>query len=372
MHAEKRARFFFREQRICFYLRRCFNGYNPRMPKPTQKPALSAVIILAGEELYLRNQHLAEIQRDLFQGEDPGMGLVRLDAAALGGEAMAVVLDEVRTPSMFAPKKLVIVDPADPLLKKADADLPDGRLTNREILEHYVEAPAEASTLVLVFNTWLKTTRLHKALDKVGAIRSAEPIKEFQVPAWIIKRAKEGYDKNIEPAATELLADLIGPDLQRLDNELAKLSLYEPNAPAITRKAVDALVGFQHEQQIWDMINALASRDAPAALKKIDELWSLDPKIEYTATGAIFSWLNQVLKARELADRRMADAAIGKELKLWPLERAQKVLTLARSWGLEGAARWSEAILKMDLANKSSLGEPRRNLEKFVVELCTA
>jgi hypothetical protein len=25
----------------------------------------------------------------------------------------------------------------------------------------------------------------------------------------------------------------------------------------------------------------------------------------------------------------------------------------------------------MDLANKSSLGEPRRNLEKFVVELCT-
>ena len=119
------------------------------------------------------------------------------------------------------------------------------------------------------------------------------------------------------------------------------------------------------------MINALASRDAPAALKKIDELWSLDPKIEYSATGAIFVWLNQVLKARELADRRMADAAIGKELKLWPPERAQKVLTLARTWGLDGAARWSEAILKMDLANKSSLGEPRRNLEKFVVELCT-
>jgi DNA polymerase III subunit delta len=342
------------------------------MAKTTPKPALSPVIIIAGEELYLRNQHLAAIQHDLFQGEDSGMGLVRLDATALGSEALAVVLDEVRTPSMFAPKKLVIVDPADPLLKKAESD--DGRLTNREIIENYVEASAgggEASILVLVFSSWLKTTRLHKALDKVGAVRWAEHIKEFQVPAWIIKRAKEGYDKNIEPAATELLADLIGPDLQRLDNELAKLSLYQPDAPAITLKAVDALVGFQHEQQIWDMINALASRDAPAALKKIDELWSLDPKIEYSATGAIFVWLNQVLKARELADRRMADAAIGKELKLWPPERAQKVLTLARTWGLDGAARWSEAILKMDLANKSSLGEPRRNLEKFVVELCT-
>ena len=56
------------------------------------------------------------------------------------------------------------------------------------------------------------------------------------------------------------------------DNELAKLSLYEPDSPAITQKTVDALVGFQHEQQIWDMINALASKDAPTALKKIDEI----------------------------------------------------------------------------------------------------
>jgi DNA polymerase III delta subunit len=96
----------------------------------------------------------------------------------------------------------------------------------------------------------------------------------------------------------------------------------------------------------------------------------MDPKIEYTATGAVFSWVSQVLKARELVDKRMPDAQIGKELRLWPADRAQKVISLAREWGLKGAARWSEAMLRMDLANKSSLGEPRRNLEKFVVELC--
>ncbi len=307
-------------------------------PKPTG--ALPPVIILAGEELFLRNQHLADIQHQLFQGEDPGMGLVRLDPSSLGGGAMAIVLDEARTASMFNPKKLVIVDPADPLLKKADSD-DDGKLTNREILENYVESVIGGaggggeSTLVLVFNSWLKTTRLHKALDKVGGVKWAEPIKESHVPAWINKRAKDAYQKTIDPQATQLLADLIGPDLQRLDNELAKLSLYQPDNPAITTAAVSALVGFQHEQQIWDMINALSAKDAPAALKKIDELWALDPKIEYTATGAVFSWVHQVLKARELIDRRLPDAAIGKELKIWPPDRAQKVLTLAREWGLD-------------------------------------
>src|SRR5690606_3912243 len=132
----------------------------------------------------------------------------------------------------------------------------------------------------LTFSSWPKNTRLHKMLDKAGAVRWCETIREQQAPAWISRRAKEGYGKTMDAAAAARLAELIGPDLQRLDNELAKLSLYDPESPAITLKTVDALVGFQHEQQIWDMINALAERDATAALKKIDELWALDPKIE--------------------------------------------------------------------------------------------
>lgn len=347
------------------------------MPKPTKSsaPAVAPVMVLAGEELFLRNQFLAEIQRAALGAGDPGMGLVRIDPTSRGGDAMANILDECRMPSMFAPKKLVIVDPADPLFKKADATAPLAKgerepLSNREILENYLESPSDSAVLVLVCNAWLKTTRVHKNLDKQGAIRWCESIKEIQVPAWITRRAQDAYGKSIDPAATGRLAELIGPDLQRLDNELAKLSLYEPDSPAISIQAVDALVGFQHEQQIWDMINALAGKDARTALEKIDELWQLDPKIEYTATGAVFFWLGQVLKARELIDRRLPDAVIGKELKLWPPERAQKVLSVARTWGLDGAARWSEEILKMDLANKSSLGEPRQNLEKFVVQFC--
>jgi DNA polymerase-3 subunit delta len=331
------------------------------------------MVVVAGEELFLRNQVLGELREAVFGGEDPGMGWVRLDAGpggALGSGAMAVILDEVRTPSMFAPKKVVVVDGADALFKKGEGEEDDGRMTPREMLEGYLESPVEGSTLVLVVNSWLKTTRLHKALDKMGWVKWAEPIKEYQAAGWAVKRAKEAYGKGMEPRAAERLGELIGGDLQRLDNELAKLSLYEPEAGVIGVKAVEALVGFQHEQQIWDLVNALGARDAGGALKKIDELWSMDPKIEYTATGAVFSWVNQVLRARELVEKRLPDAVIGKELRLWPPERAQKVLSLAREWGLGGAARWSEAMLRMDLANKSSLGEPRRNLEKFVVELC--
>src|SRR5690348_10278043 len=93
------------------------------MPKPAKSSTpLPAVIVLAGDELFLQNQHLADIEQALFRGDDPGMGLVRLDPTAMGPDAMAHVLDEARTGSMFAPAKLVIVSPADPLLKKTDED----------------------------------------------------------------------------------------------------------------------------------------------------------------------------------------------------------------------------------------------------------
>jgi DNA polymerase III delta subunit len=286
---------------------------------------------------------------------------------------MATVLDEIRTPSMFCPKKLVIVDPADNLLKTPDDDdAPKGKrpvLSNRELLENYLESPADSGVLVLVCEKWLKTTRLHKQLDKRSGVRWAESIKPYQATAWISKRSRDAYNKAIDPAAAARLADLIGPDLQRLDNELAKLSLYKPQDPAITADTVDALVGFQHEQQIWDLISALAAKDAPSALKKIDELWQMDPNLEYSAVGAVASWLTTVLKAREMIDKRMPDGVIMRDLKLWPEDRARKVLSLARGWGLAGSARWSETLLRMDVANKSGLGEPRRNLERFIVAL---
>lgn len=350
----------------------------PSSPAPLQPP----MVVLGGEELYLRNEILTKIRNQVLGEGDPGMALVRLEANV----SIAEVLDECRMPSMFSPKKLVVVDPADNLLKSTSEEAGGGSsggvgkgrrpaASPRELLEDFLEAQLQnpqdcTSVLVLVCESWKKTTRLHKALDKLGAVHLCEPIKAFQVPAWLARRARDAYGKNIEPKASARLAELIGPDLQRLDNELAKLSLYEPDSPAITATAVDALVGFQHEQKIWDLIGALAARDAAKALQKMAEIWQMDPQIDFTAVGAITFWLNQVLRAQELIAQGTSDMAISQQLKLWPEDRARLTLALARSWGPAGAAHWSRELLEVDIANKTGLGETRRNLEKFIVQLC--
>ena len=128
--------------------------YHARMAKTASRAVAAGsalpMIVIAGEELFLRTEHLAHVQKQIFGGDDPGMGLVRLDPGTAGEDVMASILDEVRTPSMFAPKKMVVVDPADALFKKEAESQDPRRLGNREILESYLEKPVEGSTLVLV------------------------------------------------------------------------------------------------------------------------------------------------------------------------------------------------------------------------------
>ena len=344
-------------------------------------------MVITGEEQFLRRQEQDQIRAAVFGKEPSGLGYILSDPS-LG---ITAILDECRTAGMFAPKKLVVVSPADLLFKggggraSAGADnsaedsvdeesteTPDGGSGSgaaRELLLRYAQAPAEGTTLVLVCNTWLGTTRLHKFLQPMGAIRWCEPVDPADATGWLTRRCKSEYGKTITPPAANLLLDLVGADLSRLDGELAKLSLFDLNSTAITPEMVNLLVGFQHDQQVWALIDALAVGNAAAALVTHDELWRMDNKIGYTLVGAIFYWLGQVMRAREMLDRRLPEAEISKVLRLWP--RATQTIALAKRLGIAGARRISAALLAADMGAKTSLGDHKRNMEIFIVQLCS-
>jgi DNA polymerase III subunit delta len=341
------------------------------------------MMVLAGTEAFVRRELLERIRSAVLEENKSDMGYVRLDPSVTA----AAVLDECRTMGMFAAKKLVVVEPADNLFKaRADEDDGDesepdqsgadaqrrGAATPRELIQRYAEAPAENTVLVLVCDNWLKTTRLHKLLDAQGAVHWCLPLRDDLLGHWLGARAEKEYKKKLEPAAAMRLAELVGADLARLDGELAKLALFAMDQNLINKNMVEQMVGFQHEQQVWDLIDALSAGNVRDALARHHELWQMDAKIGYTLVGAIFYWLGQVMRARELIDRRLGDGQIIKDLRLWPQPRALRTLHLARQWGVAGCRRAAEALLAADLAAKTSLGEPKRNIERFIVQICSA
>lgn len=324
------------------------------------------VMVINGPEAFTRRGLIESISH-AYLGEN-AYGMVRIEP----GGPVAGLLDECRTTGMFEAKKLVVVDPADWLFKTGRAGDDDQEASGggaRELILAYAQKPHAATVLVLACDSWLKTTRLHKFLEADGAILEAQAPRAGDLGPWLVRRAWEIYKKKMDGAAAGRLSELVGPDYARLDSELAKLTLYGADQPSITLAMVDEMVGFQHEQKVWDFIDALAESDAPGALARHAELLQMDARAVFTMVGAVYHWLGRVAAARELLDRRLPDAQITRELKLFPPARANQILTLARRWGLAGVQRAMGELLAVDMAAKTSLGDPQRNMETFIIKL---
>src|ERR1700722_13193099 len=163
------------------------------------------VAALVGSDCFLQLSALAELLR-----------LLPPDAQRTDVEGETVelsdVLDELRTLAMFGGGKAVVVRNAEEFITRY-----------RSQLEDYVEKPSDSAILILRAEKLPANQRIYKLIQKVGRIENCEAPKD--VTKWIADRGRAAHKLNVAPDAARVLADNIGNDLGRLDNELAKLAL---------------------------------------------------------------------------------------------------------------------------------------------------
>ena len=312
---------------------------------------LKPVYALIGSDLFLQLEKL----RDLLRAAPADVQRIDVDGetAELGN-----VLDELRSFAMFSSSKLVIVRNGDEFLKRS-----------REPLEPYVARPSTGSTLVLRLNALRKDMRIYKLIQKQGEVVDCEPPSDRDLPAWILQRAKSPHQVNMRPDAARVLADLIGNDLGRLDNELAKLALQtDPNKP-VDPAAIAATVSFQREQEMWDMTNAVAAGDVACAVQRWRQLVQLDPSAEYRAVTWLVIWLEKVRKALSMQRQGLPESSIAKELKIWPFDQQRPFFQTVSKLGEGGASRLVDLLAEVDRRSKSGLGEMTANVERFLLSV---
>ncbi|MEM6560948.1 MAG: DNA polymerase III subunit delta [Planctomycetota bacterium] len=321
-----------------------------RKTASTVKPGLP-IYALVGEVPFLQQQHLASIVATL--GDDPQR--VDVDGERDG---LAEVLDELRSFAMFGGDKLVVVRDADDFISK-----------HRGQLEDYAAAPADSGTLVLRCKSLPGNQRIAKQIAKVGQVLKCEPPKERELPAWIEQRARDTHGLRMEPAAAELLADLIGGELGRIDNELAKLALgVEGDITADTIRGGG--VAFQREQQMWSMTDALSQGDKAEAVRRWRQLQQTDSSAAFRAVTWLAIWLEKTTSARRMKQRSNAsDFAIGKELRIWPASNVAPILKQAEAMGDAGLRRALDRLALLDRRIKTGLADVGPAVERFLVTL---
>jgi DNA polymerase-3 subunit delta len=139
-------------------------------------------------------------------------------------------------------------------------------LKNIERLLKYAESPSITSIVVICYKyATLKVTQL-KSVEKNGVIFHSEKMKDYKLPAWIQTHAGN-YQFKIQAAVANLLAENIGVDLSRIDNEFKKLTIFLPSNSEITADMVEKHIGISKEYNVFELQNALAERKIDKAYK---------------------------------------------------------------------------------------------------------
>ncbi|MES2881342.1 MAG: DNA polymerase III subunit delta [Bacteroidota bacterium] len=227
-----------------------------------KKKQFRPVYWLEGEEDFFIDRIIAYAEHGILTEAEAGFNLT----VFYGRDASwADVMNACRRYPMFGEKQVVI-------LKEAQS------MRDVEKLEAYVEKPL-ASTIFFVAYKNKKLdgrTRLSKILKDKAVLFTAKKLYDKELPEWTssLVRAK-GYA--ISNKALYLLLDHIGNDLNRLNNEIEKLSLNLNNRTEITDDDIEQFVGISKEFNVFELQQAIGAKDLYKAMR-IVQYFASNPK----------------------------------------------------------------------------------------------
>lgn len=252
--------------------------------------AIPPIFVIFGDEEFQKVQSLEQTLNQLLPPDvDRGMALSEYDGSKsedTGGPHIAAVLTDLRTQPFLADRRVVVIRDADKFVS-----------AHREKLEDYCASPSPVGTLVLECRSFLKTTRLAKAIPPAGLLE-CKKLKGEALIAFAMNRARE-LGKQLDTATATLLVERIGADQGIIANEVDKLSTYVDQRGTITPKDVAELVGLTREELIFATVESAALGRLAEALTRWRQMLMLDKDVVYPALGGIAWKLRSLLAAHQ-------------------------------------------------------------------------
>jgi DNA polymerase III subunit delta len=314
---------------------------------------LATVYLFVGDDTQLVDRMVGGLESVIDEADRP-FACERLYAGDEGGSPVQIVSSSRMLP-MLGDRRIVVVMRAERLLKPKragrsgdeDEDSNDGGegetvALDAGSIEEYLASPVPSTTLVFVASDIDRGRRLTKrVLEHAQVVTCAGLAVEGdsrtvrQHAALWLKDELVRLGRTIEPEAAQLLAGRAGGEISKLRGDVEKLLLFVGSRVRITTDDVMEVVSDpQAVDDDWAVVNAIAAGDAARALVE---------------TGRRF----------ERGDS--AHALVG-QLRWW--------VSAKLSVGDAGRVKQAlDALLRTDLALKSSGGDAQVLVERLVVEL---
>jgi DNA polymerase III subunit delta len=317
------------------------------------KAKLGSLYVVHGDEPFLK-RHVIRAVRTRALGEQADEQSVSLYA---GDKAtFAEIFDDLDTVPFFDPKRVVLVESADPFISKY-----------RSELETKLKQLPETGVLILDVKTWASNTRLAKMIDNSATVVCKAPGSQ-SMARWCSDWCTAQYQKQLPAPAASLLVDLVGPEMGLLDQEMLKLSIYIGQRARIDAEDVDKLVGNNRAADTWKIFDALAAGNVKGAMAILERLFDQGEE-PMRIIGAFSMQLRRLAQATRLTAQGVSIGAALAQVGVPPFA-TRSAEDQMRHLGRRRLDRLYDWLLQMNMDLRGGSSLPARTLfERFLLKL---
>ena len=288
------------------------NAKKSPMPKAKTKPANANVYAVLGSDEAEVKRVAAELATELTPPEAGDFGLEVIDGVAENAEQAAArirsTIEALQTLPFFGSTKVVWLKNANFL-----GDTPISRAANvqaaLEQLSDLVENGPGSDVIFLISATEVDKRRsFYKSLlklaetqifDRLDSSRSGWEEEATEIVRGRAKKRKLQFDD----AALDLFVLLTGGDSRQIENELEKIDIFLGKDRGVHADLVRELVPLSRAGVIFELSNALATRDLELALKLVRRLLDQGESAIGILLVAILPTIRNLLLAKDLMER---------------------------------------------------------------------
>jgi DNA polymerase III subunit delta len=311
---------------------------------------LKSVYLIYGSEELLLERAVRRLRDRLAAVADLDFNLEAFD----GGQASADdIINAANTMPFMSDRRLVIVRDVDKLEAAA-----------LEALAAYARDPAPFTCLVLVATKIAKNSKLYRAVAATGVAYEYAAPKRSEYAAEVVKMLRDRGKRIAHPTA-QLLVDLAGRDLRRLDGEADKLAMYVGDATEISAEDVSEAVTAGAAASVFELTDAVGERDVRLALQILRRLLQAGES-PLGIHAMLTRHVRALVGARALSTRGMSPDAMAPEIGMAPW-LARNAARQASRFAPSELSRALAALADAEEQMKTSSADAGLVLERWIV-----
>lgn len=315
------------------------------------------VYFLYGEEDFFQREMIAALTRRWITPDNRDFNFETFDAKSSTSQEW---IGACKTLSFFGGQKLVVVRGLEDVQWEDANVLP---------LLDYIADPVPESCLVMTARKADRKRKVYKALTKIKGAGECTAPREPALIAWLRTRAKE-LGRTLTPGAAKLMVERVGLKPGLLAGELDKVVTFAGKSKSIDETSVREVVGETRLANVWDMTDALKSKNTALALKVLRN--QLDHGEEPVKLLGTIAWqFRMIWEVKHHQTTGTPPSQIARKMGVAPFQAEQALRHTGKF--SEGQLREGfRSLFRADRELKGSGKSPEGILETLVMRLCSA